>query len=124
MDLDNTPVLKNVISQKIMKVNKDKKGKNIISKKQIGYLIAGVKDDHIAIGYSMCHKNDDYDVIDGRRVPGFGRVLAYKRAIKWADEGIIAVPPGIVKDTIRFVERCKKYYKGLEPQGIQLQWWC
>lgn len=123
MEFDNTTVLQNVISQKIMKVKKDRKGKNILSKKQIGYLIAGVVDNHIAIGFSMCHQNDDYDVVGGKRMPGFGRVLAYKRAVKWANEGVIEVPPGIIKDTVKFVERCKKYYKGLEPQAIQLQWW-
>jgi hypothetical protein len=118
-----TPDLQNVIGQRIMKINKDRKGTKIISKKQVGYLIAGVVDNHIAIGYSMCHKNDDYDVIDGQRRPGFGRVLAYKRAVKWANEGIIEVPPGIKSDVSRFLERCKKYYKGLEPQAVHLQWW-
>jgi len=122
MDIEEKK-LDNIIIQKIMKVRKNKKGTQIISKKQIGCLIAGVYDNHIVIGYSMCHRNDDYDVVGGKKSYGFGRLLAYKRALKWANEGVIEVPPGIASEVARFTDRCKKYYKGLEPPAIHRQWW-
>lgn len=115
--------IQNVISQRIMKVWKNKKGTEVIAKKQIGCLVAGVYDNHIVIGYSMCHRNDEYDVVNGKKLYGFGKKLAYKRAIKWADEGMIQVPRSITKHVVKFAIRCKKYYKGLEPPAIDHQWW-
>jgi len=122
MDIEEKK-LENIIIQKIMKVRKNKKGTEIISKKQIGCLIAGVYDNHIVIGYSVCHRNDDYDVVGGRKMYGFGRTLAHKRALKWADEGVIDIPPGITNEVVQFVDRCKRYYKGLEAPAIRRQWW-
>jgi hypothetical protein len=112
--------LENVITQKIMKTKKDKKG-NVISRKQIGNLVAGIcEGSMVAIGYSLCHRNDQYNVINGIRTPGFGEYVAYERAVKYAFDSELNVPISIKKDVERFAERCKKYYwnGALEVQKI------
>jgi len=113
-----TSELENVITQRIMKNKKDKKG-NVISRKQIGNLVAGVYENSmVAIGYSLCHRNDQYNVINGVRVPEFGEFVAYERALKNAFKSIIEVPMSIEDDVRNFATRCEKYYKGLEVQEI------
>ena len=117
-----------------------------------GVLIAGINPDgKLIIGWSLCHKNDLYDYIGGEWVShidrkgcvcgskyingyhtdGFGKMLAVKRALKWADyqyiyingkntvfdtsdvdpKNTVFVPSSIEKQLIVFVNQCMKYYK-------------
>ncbi len=105
------------IAQKINKIRKNRTGKTILSKKQIGYIVAGVLDSKVAIGFCLCHKNDKYDVVQGKRIPGFGRHLATARALKWGDKEVIEVPASIMPIAKKFAERCEHYYK---TRGVQL----
>jgi hypothetical protein len=108
--------LQNIIGQRIIKKTKSK------GNKAIGYLAAGLMDEGIiAIGYSLCHANDQYDFVNKRRVPGFGRDLALNRAIKYSSDGAIQVPPSIFKHVQKFAARCERYYKGGAVQAICAQ---
>jgi len=113
----NTDLLTSQVSQKIHKIHKSKTGKTILSKKQIGYITAGIVDSKVAIGYCLCHKNDKYDIIQGNRIPGFGRHLATSRALKWSNKDTIEVPSSIMAIAKKFAQRCELYYKG---KGVQL----
>jgi len=104
--------LQNIIGQRIIK-------KRNSGDKAIGYLIAGlVEDGIVAIGYSLCHANDQYDFVNKKRVPGFGRDLALNRALKYSSDGAIQVPPSIFKHAQQFSARCERYYKGAGVQAI------
>jgi len=110
-----------------------------------GVMIAGIDENNdVVIGFSMCHPNDKFDYINGewtesidkmfnitkgdyiggKRVDGFGKEVAIKRAIKWknftgksyhsADEAshrLIPVPRSIKESFERFCERAIRYYK-------------
>jgi len=104
--------LQNPINEKIYKKTKSRSGKTVFNKKLVGHLIAGITDDQrVAIGYSLLHKNDLYDVVNGQRRPGHGKNLAQIRALKWLDKGAIEVPPSIAKQVRAFRDRCERYYK-------------
>lgn len=113
-------VLEKPITEKIMKYKRSKSGKTIISKKQVGVIVAGYdaeKSDDILIGYSLCHHNDKFDwiPIPDRRpvhVRGFNKYIASERAFKWNKHNFNEVPPSIHKQLSLFIKRCVKYYKG------------
>ena len=110
-------MLKNEISEKIYKKTKSRSGKNIISKYPIGVFIAGVHPEDetkTIIGFSLCHKYDEFDVVDFKRMKGHGKNMAFVRAIRWADREEVEVPFSIRKDFKQFVRRCQKYYKDKE----------
>jgi len=117
-----------------------------------GVLLAGISPDgKLIVGFSLCHKNDLFDYIGGEWVPqvdeaglifrekyvngykedGFGKLLALKRAEKWADyhnicvmgkrkepadseikDGTVFIPSSIEAKLTEFVNQCVKYYKG------------
>lgn len=118
---ENMPSLKQTIAQKIIKCHKSRSGKTIFSNKQIGYIIAGIVDDDVAIGYSLCHRQDKYDFVDGVRTAGFGKHLAVNRAIKWNKKEHIEVPPSIKLLMEKFIIRCSRYYKGKDMPNIFYQ---
>jgi hypothetical protein len=108
-----------ILKQRLFKYNRSRSGKTIFSKKHIGYLVAGKVGNKIAIGYSMCHKNDRFNFIKGKHVPGWGEKLATTRAEQWVDSDFIEVPPSIFKQTQRFIDRCERYYKDIsEGPGV------
>jgi len=106
------------ICQKIYKKSKSRSGKTIFNKQLKGFMIAGIADNQLTIGYSLCHKNDMYDFVGKVRRPGWGKTLATTRAIKWRDNDVIEVPPSIIKEARKFVRRCERYYKGAKIQTI------
>jgi hypothetical protein len=113
--------LSSPIAQKINKIHKSKTGKTILSKKQIGYIVAGVIDDKVSIGFCLCHKKDKYDFIDGKRQAGFGRSLATARAVKWSDKDTIEIPSSIMSLAKKFYARCEQYYKDKGVVAIMQQ---
>ena len=106
--------LQSPIHEKIYKKVFSRSGKTVFTKKLIGHIVAGVIDNKVAIGYSLVHKRDFYDVIKGKRIPGHGKNLATIRAIKWKDSPVITVPPKIEKQMTKFAHRCDLYYKDRE----------
>jgi len=102
----------NVIHQKIMKRVVSKSGRTVFRKKRIGDLVAVRVGDQVSIGYSLCHKNDLYNMVEGRHKPGFGRAAATGRAVKWATRDTIEYPPSLKRYVKKFMKRCELYYKG------------
>lgn len=107
-----------------------------------GIMIACVDENNdVIIGFSMCHPNDKYDHIDGewtedldgmfnitkgeyiggKRVDGFGKEVAIKRAIKWKNfagktylgtgDRLVPVPMSIKETFETFCARATRYYK-------------
>jgi len=115
-----------------------------------GVMVAGVDESGtVVIGFSMCHPNDKFDFLDGERVDksisdpiffdtvahpryvggkkvdGFGKDLAMKRAIKWKNytglvltqeceentPGIVRLPKSIEDAFVKFCGRATRYYK-------------
>jgi len=103
--------LQHMINEKIFKKTMSRSGKTVYQKNLIGHIVAGIIDDQVAIGYSLLHKNDMYDVINGQRRPGHGKNLAFIRAKKWMNDGVVTVPPSIAKQVRKFKARCELYYK-------------
>ena len=114
-------MLQNPINEKIYKKIKSRSGKTIFNKQLIGHLIAGVIDGRVTIGYSLLHRNDLYDVVKGQRRQGHCKNLAQIRALKWADNTSIEVPPSIAKQARKFKDRCERYYKGAIVPDINEQ---
>lgn len=106
------PELQNLIKEKIYKGKKSRSGKTFHEKKLAGCFVAGVIDGEIGIGFSLVHKNDRYDVIKGKRMPGFGEKMAKGRALKSAQTGRAEIPPSLMNKARKFVNRCERYYKG------------
>ena len=109
------------IHEKIYKKVFSRSGKTLKSKKLVGHIIAGVIGNEVVIGYSLVHKLDFYDVIKGKRVPGHGKNLAIIRAIKWRHTSIIMIPPKIVKQMKKFMQRCSVYYKDREQKQVLMR---
>lgn len=110
------------IKQKIFRGRKSRSGKSFHEKKLAGFLIAGVvSENEVGIGFSLCHKNDRWDFIKGLHQPGWGENLATIRAIKSVEKGEIEVPPSILKQALKFQERCERYYKGMQLPSIEEQ---
>jgi len=105
--------------------------------KKIGVMVAGIhpnKNYKIVVGFSMCCKKDRYNWINTSRgcikVEGFGKKIATKRAIKWEEfdlvwtgkvpkemtdlSRIVVIPESIYEHLIKFLVRCKTYYKDKE----------
>jgi hypothetical protein len=109
-----------------------------------GVLFCGIhpnNNDDVVVGFSLCNKLDEFDVINGERRKGFGLRIAKKRALKWSDhteyfiqtswteeeiedlsisleyinnpniEEIVEVPPSVAKKLLNFLERCMRYYQ-------------
>jgi len=110
--------LQNTINEKIFKKTQSRSGKTVFNKKLIGHLVAGIVDDQVAIGYSLLHRNDQYDVVNGQRRPGHGKNLAFIRAKKWMNNEVVTIPPSIAKQVRKFVARCERYYKDARIQSI------
>jgi hypothetical protein len=105
------PTLEKQIKQRIFRGKKSRSGKTFHEKKLVGYLYAGIVDGKVGIGFSMCHKNDRWDIVKGIRTPGWGEHLAKLRVLKCAKNGEIEVPPSIAKKAVKFAARCQKCYK-------------
>lgn len=102
---------------------------------KIGVLFAGVhahEPTKVMVGFSLLHKNDkfDYVCLGNKRpshMPNFGKMVAAKRAYKWhlfekitnghlngADSKeykIVPIPYSIKDELVKFLNRCKSYYK-------------
>jgi hypothetical protein len=109
-----------------------------------GVLFCGVHpDDHqsVIVGFSLCNKMDDFDVVNGERRKGFGLGIAKERALKWTNhtdffvqlsctedaimdfskplmridnpnsDEVVEIPPSVVKPLHAFIERCQRYYQ-------------
>jgi len=93
------------------------------SNKKVGILVAGLHPDYekVIVGFTLCSKLDKWDwVTTGKgkeKVPGFGKDVATKRAVKWesfngfGDNKIVSVPSSISKELSVFILRCRAYYK-------------
>ena len=109
-------MLEKRIVQYIYKCKRNRNGKHIIARKKVGCLVAGIIPsipDQVQIGFSICHKIDDYDVINGKKRPGFGLTIAEERALKWSCLNVDDVPEvqSIKKHLKKFKGRCQAYYK-------------
>lgn len=94
-----------------MKVYKSKSGKTTFRKKRIGDLVAMRIADKVVFGWSLCHRRDIYDFVEGRKYPGFGLKMAKTRAMKWSNNPNVEVPHSIRKQFSKFMNRCDKYFK-------------
>jgi hypothetical protein len=107
--------LQNQITQKIWKYEKSRSGKIIRRIKPIGILTAGRVEgtNAVAIGFSLCHKNDIFDrnLHTGRKDKKFGQRMATVRAARWLSKNHVDVPQSINNDLNTFIERCIIYYK-------------
>lgn len=114
---------------------------------KIGVMVAGLDPNHegrVLIGCSMTYRGskkiklldideegreivkdervirirDEFDRINGKRKPGFGKETAFQRAEKWAymdaHKAIPEIPQTMLRKLPKFIERCKKYYKDKE----------
>jgi hypothetical protein len=91
------------------------------SNRKAGVLVAGFVPElnKVVLGFTLCHsKLDKWDWIKTgkgkEKVPGFGKDVATKRAIKWETKGRlqnVVIPESILKELSVFVLRCKAYYK-------------
>lgn len=118
--------LEKPISQRIFREKRSRNGKTVFERQRIGFMVAGIDPDtkDLSIGFSLCHKNDRLDFvpknIDVRdetkmRIDGYGKMYAADRAVRWTrNSEIVTVPTSIKKDVKKFLNRCKKYYKGKE----------
>lgn len=105
------------IIQYIKKERKSRSGKKVLSREKIGVLVAApdVRDPKkVLIGFSLKHRNDNFDYVDGKRIPKHGIDMAVARAERWVNRDLADVPvPDSIKDEVKtFVIRCAKYYKG------------
>jgi hypothetical protein len=105
--------LQKELSQKIFKLQKSRSGKHVLGKKKIGMMVAGVHPEigEVVVGFSLCHKYDEFDRVGCKKVPGHGKIVAINRAVRWGDTFNVNVPPSIQKDVFKFLLRCKSYYK-------------
>ena len=112
--------LEHKIVKNIYKFRKNRNGTEILNKKKIGVLVAGVKPEwpeNFVVGFSLCCKNDKWNVVQNKdgtssRIENFGLNLATKRAIVWqADTRDVEVPDSIKSELEDFVTRCQRYYK-------------
>lgn len=81
----------------------------------------------VAIGYSVCHKNDRFDYRRGSHIEGLGTFYALHKADKHIEttrfmistspdhrqlpKTVIKIPQTIARDFQNFIYRCSKYYK-------------
>ena len=111
------PIIKN-----IYKLQKNRKGTQVLSKQKIGVMVAGPTKDNpneITFGFSLCNPLDKYDWITNHKqnnssmpIKNFGRNLAVKRAIKWANNKTSPfIPYKIRTEVNNFIIRAEKYYK-------------
>lgn len=136
--------LTNMKHQYIWKGSKKlaKRGKPRIKK---GVIVAGLTPDgKVVIGFTLCHKNDKYDYVDGKKEPGFGISTAIQRAVRWKDtkksikdsmfrrvfpsqvekirnhdhKEIVIIPQSVYDNLHSFIERCRRYYK--DARGLPL----
>ncbi len=107
---------------------------------KIGVLFAGVhahEPGKVMVGFSLLHKNDKFDHVLGNKrpehVPNFGKKVAAKRAYKWhtwqvtsnghmAEEDsknhkIVVIPYSMKAELVKFLERCKRYYRDKQLPG-------
>jgi len=105
------------IVQYIKKERKSRSGKQVLSREKIGVMVAAPdvrNPKKVLIGFSLKHRNDNFDYVDGKRVPRHGKSMAITRAERWANRGIedVHVPDSIQDELKGFISRCAKYYKG------------
>jgi hypothetical protein len=109
----------NLINERIMKKHRSKSGKTTFRQKRIGDLVAMSIDGKVVYGWSLCHKKDTYNFVDGQNRPGFGLKTAKRRALKWKDNPNVKIPHGIKKPFLKFVERCDRYFQDADyKQGF------
>lgn len=116
--------------QYIKKPTKSRSGKKVFRRDKIGVMVANVRKasdafekDRIQIGFSLKHRKDRYDWVDGEHKPNHGRNMAYLRAERWADRHIseVNVPDSIIPDVSKFAVRCMKYFKDAElPDWVKV----
>jgi hypothetical protein len=113
--------LENPMFKRLYKIRRSRSGKQVFSRKKIGYLVAGIVDDEVTFGFSLCHRKDEYNVVDGEKRPHWGRSMAISRALKWKDSNLIPVPHSIMPEAAQFLTRCTKYYKDRDIPRIMPQ---
>lgn len=67
----------------------------------IGIMLAELREGEVHVGYSLCHRHDNYDKAKGE-------IIAYSRLKSEKD---IDVPYSILDQFIPFAERANKYFK-------------
>jgi hypothetical protein len=101
-----------IISEKIYKETKNRKGTKVLHKKPIGVFVAGVIGPEAAIGFSLCHRKDTFDKINGKKNPGLHKKIAITRASKTLLKGKqYEIPHSIREQYKKFTLRCGRYYK-------------
>ena len=81
---------------------------------KIGILCADIIEGKISIGFSVCHKPDTFKFDFGFNTIAIGRLRKYpfkkfEKPIK--DRKKIRIPSIIYSEFVRFIDRCKRYYK-------------
>jgi hypothetical protein len=70
---------------------------------RVGVLVSCCKDGVVKVGYSLCHKDDEFNAKE-----------AYITAGKRMAEKVITPPNSIRSDIEKFLDRCSRYYKDKE----------
>ena len=76
-----------------------------------GVFVSFAIGDCVAIGYALCSNYDEWDIVDGKRIKGFGLELARQRAVKNFYKENINIPVSIQKDFNKFINRSERYFK-------------
>jgi len=120
---------RNAIVQYIRKPVMSRNGKTVLDPgEKVGVLVAStnVRDPkRVLIGFSLKHRLDKFDWVDGMHKPHHGRTTAVIRAERWANRDIEDVPvPDSIEDEIKdFIIRCVKYYKGTQLPAWARKLW-
>ena len=67
----------------------------------IGVMLAELREGEVHIGYSLCHRNDNYDKQKGQ-------AIAYSRLKSEKD---INIPYSIIEEFGPFIQRAYKYFR-------------
>lgn len=86
------------MTKEIIRYTRNRKGE------RNGCLVASVVDGKVRIGYSKCHKADEFD-------KSLARTIAEGRMMDAKKDYTTTMPSSLVEEFKRFNSRCGKYYK-------------
>lgn len=120
-------------------------------KQRVGVFIAGLNPENpgnVVVGFSLCKRTEDewdrYDYPNGIKTPDFGKNLAARRALKWADhryatsnmiskseqpqgrhaynDALVRIPVSITDKFEKFLRRVRRYYRNREFPVWVVHW--
>ena len=88
------------MTHEIIRYTRNRKGE------RNGCLVASVVDGKVRIGYSKCHKADEFD-------KSLARSIAESRMLNDKKDYTTTLPSSMLEEFKRFNVRCGKYFKNL-----------